>query len=322
MKIVILDSKAENPGDLSWDKISALGETVIYDRTDASDEGQIIDRIGDAGIVITNKTPISARVIDACPGMRYIGVTATGYNIIDIAAARERGIPVTNVPGYGTDSVAQFAMALLLEITSRVGHHDAAVKAGRWEKCEDFCFWDYPLIELRGKTMGIIGFGSIGRRVGELSRAFGMEVLAAGSRPCPEGERTGRYVSLDELLGRADVISLHCPLLDETRELINAETIARMKDGVILINNSRGGLINEKDLAAALESGKVRAAAVDVVSSEPIRGDNPLLHAKNCIITPHISWAPIEARQRIMDMTYENLAAFLRGESQNDVTRL
>lgn len=321
MKIVILDSKTENPGDLSWEKIESLGDTTIYDRTDVTSEDEIISRIGSAEIVITNKTPISEAVFEACPGIRYVGVTATGYNIIDITAAKKRGIPVTNVPGYGTDSVAQFAMALLLEITSRVGHHDAAVKAGRWESCPDFCFWDYPLMELRGKTIGIIGFGSIGRRVGELASAFGMRVLATGSRVCPEGEKIGSYVTLEELLSCSDVISLHCPLTDSTRELINRETISIMKPGAIIINNSRGGLINEADLAEALKSGRIYAAAVDVVSSEPIKHDNPLLNAPNCIITPHISWAPREARARIMDVTLENLKAFLRGDSLNDVTK-
>ena len=311
MKIVVLDGYTENPGDLSWDALGALGELTVYDRTDSPE--QTVERIGDSEIVVTNKTPLTRAVLEACPAIRCIAVLATGYNVVDCAAARERGIPVSNVPAYGTDAVAQFTIAMLLEICHHVAHHSDTVHAGRWERCPDFCYWDYPLIELAGKTMGIIGFGRIGRQVGRIARALGMEVLAHNPSTCPEGEAIGRYVSLEELLAASDVISLHCPLFPETAGLVNRETIAGMKDGVILLNSSRGGLVVEEDLAQALNSGKVCAAAVDVVSTEPIRGDNPLLGAKNCLITPHIAWAPLESRQRIMETTAENIRAFLDG---------
>ena len=312
MKIVVLDGYTENPGDLSWDALGTLGELTVYDRTDSPE--QTIERIGDSEIVVTNKTPLTRAVLEACPAIRYIAVLATGYNVVDCAAARERGIPVSNVPAYGTDAVAQFTIAMLLEICHHVAHHSDTVHEGRWERCSDFCYWDYPLIELAGKTMGIIGFGRIGRQVGRIARAMGMEVLAYNPSICPEGEAIGRYVSLDELLATSDVISLHCPLFPETAGLVNRETIARMKDGVILLNSSRGGLVVEEDLAQALDSGKVYAAAVDVVSTEPIRGNNPLLGAKNCLITPHIAWAPLESRQRIMETTAENIRSFLSGQ--------
>ena len=311
MKIVVLDGYTENPGDLSWDALGALGELTVYDRTDSPE--QTIERIGNSEIVVTNKTPLTRAVLEACPAIRYIAVLATGYNVVDCAAARERGIPVSNVPAYGTDAVAQFTIAMLLEICHHVAHHSDTVHEGRWERCPDFCYWDYPLVELAGKTMGIIGFGRIGRQVGRIARALGMEVLAYNPSICPEGEAIGRYVSLDELLVASDVISLHCPLFPETAGLVNRETIARMKDGVILLNSSRGGLVVEEDLAQALDSGKVYAAAVDVVSTEPIRGNNPLLGAKNCLITPHIAWAPLESRQRIMETAAENIRSFLTG---------
>lgn len=313
MKIVVLDGYTENPGDLSWDALAALGELTVYDRTSLTDEEEIRRRIGDAEVVYTNKTPLSRRVIEACPQLGMISVLATGYNVVDCAYARTRKIPVTNVPAYGTASVAQFAIALLLEICHHVARHDAAVHAGRWEQSADWCFWDTPLIELDGKAMGIIGFGNIGRQTGRIARAMGMRILAAGSRPTPEGRAIADYVSLEELLAASDVIALHCPLLPSTQGIINRETIARMKDGVILLNNSRGGLVVEQDLADALNSGKVYAAGLDVASTEPIRGDNPLLHAKNCLLTPHISWAPRESRQRIMDCAVENLRAYQAG---------
>lgn len=313
MKMTVLDGYAENPGDLSWEPLSRLGELTVYDRTGLSDPAEIIARIGEAEIVFTNKTPITEEILAACPTIRYIGVLATGYNVVDTAAARQRGIPVTNIPGYGTMAVAQFAIALLLEICGHVGEHSRAVRAGRWESCPDYCFWDYPLTELAGKTMGIIGFGRIGRQTGRIARALGMEILACNPSRCDEGMEIGTYVDLDTLLSRSDVISLHCPQTPETERLINRETIGKMKDGVILINNSRGGLVAEHDLADALNAGKIAAAGLDVVSQEPIRGDNPLLHAKNCLITPHISWAPLESRRRIMDMAAENLRAFLAG---------
>lgn len=319
MKIVVLDGYTENPGDLSWEELGKLGELTVYDRTSLTDEAEAIARIGDAEIVFTNKTPITRKVLDACPGIRFISLLATGYNCVDYAYAREKGIPVTNVPTYGTASVGQFAIALLLEICHHIGHHDASVHAGNWERCADWCYWDYPLIELDGKTMGIIGFGRIGQTTGRIARAMGMEVLAYDSHPSDAGRAIAEYVDLDALLSRSDVVALHCPLFPETEGIINRETIAKMKDGAILLNNSRGPLVVEQDLADALNAGKLAAAGLDVVSTEPIRGDNPLLKAKNCIITPHISWAPKESRQRIMDCAVSNVKAFLAGSPVNVV---
>ena len=313
MKLVILDGYTENPGDLSWDGLRAFGDLTVYDRTSLTDEDEIISRIGDAEIAITNKTPLSRRVLEACPNLKLISVLATGYNVIDCQFAREKGIPVSNVPSYGTDAVAQFAIAMLLEICHHVAHHSDAVHEGRWESNPDWCFWDYPLIELAGKTMGVIGFGRIGQATGKLAKALGMEVLAYDSFPNDSGKEIAKYVDLDTLLGASDVIALHCPLFPETEGIVNKETIAKMKDGVIILNNSRGPLVAEQDLTDALNSGKVYAAGLDVVSTEPIRGDNPLLKAKNCIITPHISWAPKESRQRIMDCTADNIRSFLAG---------
>ena len=318
MKIVVLDGYTENPGDLSWRPLEKYGELMVFDRTPYDDE-EIIRRIGDADIVFTNKCPVSRRTMDACPQMKFISVLATGYNIVDVAYAAEKGIPVSNIPSYGTDAVGQFAIALLLEICHHVQHHSNEVHRGRWSEGPDWCFWDYPLIELAGKTMGIIGFGRIGRTTGRIAKAMGMKVLATGSRPVPEGEEIAEYVSLDELLRQSDVIALHCPLFPETKGIINKDTIAKMKDGVIILNNSRGPLIVEQDLADALDSGKVYAAGLDVVSVEPIREDNPLLKAKNCLITPHISWAPKEARIRIMECSEANLRAFLDGAPINVV---
>ena len=321
MKIVVLDGYTENPGDLSWDALEKYGSLRVFDRTPYRDE-DVICNIGDADVVFTNKCPVSRRTVDSCPNLKFISVLATGYNIVDCTAAAEKGIPVSNIPAYGTDSVGQFAIALLLEICHHVQHHSDEVHRGRWSEGPDWCFWDYPLIELAGKTMGVIGFGRIGRTTGRIAKAMGMRVLAAGSRPVPEGEEIAQYVSLDVLLRESDVIALHCPLFPETRGIINRDTIARMKDGVILLNNSRGPLIVEQDLADALNSGKVRAAGLDVVSEEPIRPDNPLLTAKNCLITPHISWAPKEARVRIMECSEANLKAFLDGAPINVVNGL
>ncbi|HJA44389.1 D-2-hydroxyacid dehydrogenase [Lachnoclostridium sp. An118] len=319
MKIVVLDGYTENPGDLSWDKLREFGDLTVYDRTPVDDEEEIIRRIGDAEVVFTNKTPVSGKVIDACQGMRMISMLATGYNVVDHTYAKEKGIPVTNVPTYGTASVGQFAIALLLEICHHVGHHDRTVHEGKWESCEDWCYWDYPLIELDGKTMGVIGFGRIGQTTGRLAKALGMRVLAYDSYPNEAGKQIAEYVDLDTLLAQSDVIALHCPLFPDTEGIINKESIAKMKDGVILINNSRGPLVVEQDLADALNTGKVAAAGLDVVSTEPIKGDNPLLKAKNCIITPHISWAPKESRQRIMDCAYDNLKAYAEGKPVNVV---
>lgn len=317
MKIVILDGYTENPGDLSWEAFEKQGDLTVYPRTPAE---QIRERIKDAEIILTNKTPISRETLNACPKIRYIGVLATGYNVVDTAAAKERGIPVCNIPTYGTDAVGQFAVGLLLEICHHIGHHAQAVKEGRWASSPDWCFWDYPLIELAGKTMGIIGFGRIGQTTGRLAQALGMNVLAFDASPNPSLEHAScRFCGLDELLANSDVIALHCPLFPETEGIINRETIRKMKDGVILINNSRGPLIVEQDLADALNSGKVYAAGLDVVSTEPIRPDNPLLTAKNCLITPHISWAPKESRQRLMDIAAANLEAFLSGAPVNVV---
>lgn len=313
MKIVVLDGYTENPGDLSWTGLEQLGETTVYDRTSLTDEAEAIARIGDAELVYTNKTPITRNVLDACPKIRFLSVLSTGYNVVDCEYAREKGIPVTNVPAYGTAAVGQYAIALLLEICHHIGHHNESVHAGNWEKNADWCYWDYPLVELSGKTMGIVGFGRIGQTTGKIARAMGMKVLASGSQPSDSGRAIADYVDLDTLLSSSDVIALHCPLFPSTQGIINRDTIAKMKDGVILLNNSRGPLVVEQDLADALNSGKVAAAGLDVVSSEPIRGDNPLLQAKNCIITPHISWASKESRQRIMDCAVENTKAFLTG---------
>ena len=321
MKIVVLDGYTENPGDLSWGELEKLGQVTVYDRSSLTDEAEAIERIGDAQIVYTNKTPVTKKVIDACPNIKMISVLATGYNVVDYEYAKEKGIPVTNVPAYGTASVSQFAIALLLEICHHIGHHNKTVHDGRWENCDDWCYWDYPLIELAGKTLGIIGFGRIGQSTGRIAGAMGMKVIAFDNMPNDAGREIAEYVDLDTLLSTSDVIALHCPLFPSTQGIINKENIAKMKDGVILLNNSRGPLVVEEDLADALNSGKIAAAGLDVVSTEPIRGDNPLLKAKNCIITPHISWAPKESRQRIMDCAVENAKAFLAGAPVNVVNK-
>ena len=319
MKIVILDGYTENPGDLNWDELGKLGDLTVYDRTPVNDEAEIIRRIGDAEVVFTNKTPISKATIDACPNMKFISMLATGYNVVDYAYAHEKGIPVTNVPSYGTAAVGQFAIAMLLEICHHVAHHSETVHQGKWSKSIDWCYWDYPLIELANKTLGIIGFGRIGRQTGKIAKAMGMNVIAYDSFENDEGRAIGQYVDLDTLLATSDVIALHCPLFPETQGIINKDTIAKMKDGVIILNNSRGPLVVEQDLADALNSGKVYAAGLDVVSTEPIDPSNPLLTAKNCIITPHISWAPKESRQRIMDCAVENVKAYIAGAPINVV---
>ena len=319
MKIVILDGYTENPGDLSWEALKAFGELQVYDRTPYED-GEIARRIGEAEVVFTNKCPIRKAVIDACPHLKYISVLATGYNIVDYAYAWEKGIPVSNVPTYGTASVGQFAIALLLEICHHVAHHSEAVHAGRWEANPDWCFWDSPLIELAGKTMGIIGFGRIGHRTGQIAKALGMRVIVNDSHENPAFKAEGfAYVDRDTLYGESDVVVLHCPAFPDTVGMINKDSIAKMKDGALLVNNSRGQLVVEQDLAEALDSGKLGGAAVDVVSTEPIKGDNPLLRARNCIITPHMSWGAKEARQRIMDITVENVKAYQSGHPQNVV---
>ena len=319
MKIVVLDGYTENPGDLSWTELEKLGQLTVYDRTAYEESPLIAQRIGDAEVIVTNKTPISQQTLEQCPNLKLIAVLATGYNVIDCAAARKKGISVVNVPTYGTASVSQYSIALLLEICHHIGHHDQSVHAGNWANNADWCYWDYPLIELEGKTMGIIGFGRIGQAEGRIARALGMRVLAYDLYPSDSGRAVGEYVDLDTLYRQSDVISLHCNLTPENTRMINKDSIAKMKDGVILINNARGQLIDEQDAADALNSGKLAAAGLDVVYTEPIREDNPLLKAKNCIITPHISWAPKESRQRIMDVTAENIRAFLAGRPQNVV---
>ena len=311
MKIVVLDGYTANPGDLSWEELAQLGELTVYDR---SAPEEVAGRIAGAGIVLTNKTVLSREIMAAAKQLKYIGVLATGYNVVDIAAARELGIAVTNIPAYSTDSVAQMVFALLLEICQHVGHHSEAVHAGRWTASRDFCFWDTPLLELAGKTMGIVGYGRIGRKVAEIARCFGMEVVAWTRTP-----RDPECVSLDELLARSDVISLHCPLFPETQNLINRERIAKMKDGAILINTSRGPVVNDADLREALDSGKLYAAAADVSTIEPIPADNPLLGCRNMIFTPHIAWATHEARARLMDIAVENVRAFIGGKPVNVV---
>ena len=313
MKIVILDGYTENPGDLTWEPLEKLGQVTVYDRISYEESPEIAEKIGDAEIVVTNKTPVSRETMDRCPGIRLIAVMATGYNIVDYTYAREKGIPVVNVPSYGTQIVGQYAVSLLLEICSHIGYHSETVKAGKWEKNPDWCYWDHPMIELYGKTAGIVGLGRIGQATAKILNALNMKVIAYDAHQSPQGAELAEYVDLDTLWARSDVIFLHCQLFPETQGIINRDTIEKMKDGVILINNSRGQLVVERDLADALNSGKVYAAGLDVVSTEPIRGDNPLLRARNCIITPHISWAARESRERILDTTVENIRAFLDG---------
>lgn len=319
MKIVILDGYTENPGDLSWDVLKEFGELTVYNRVSYTESPKIAQAVGDADIVITNKTPVSRETLEKCANVKLIAVLATGYNVVDCDFARERGIPVVNVPTYGTQIVGQYAVGLLLEICSHIGHHDRSVKEGKWENHPDWCYWDYPMIELAGKTAGIIGLGKIGQTTARILGAMDMKVLAYDAFQSESGKAVAEYVELDELFAKSDVIFLHCPLFPSTAGIINRENIGKMKDGVILINNSRGQLVVEQDLADALNSGKVYAAGLDVVSTEPIRGDNPLLTAKNCIITPHISWAAKEARGRILETTAQNIRSFLDGNPVNVV---
>ena len=315
MEIVVLDGYTLNPGDLSWQELEKLGELKVYERTP---EDKIIERIGGAQAVYTNKTPITRETLKACPGIKFIGVLATGYNVVDTDAAKELGIPVCNVPTYGTAAVSQFVFALLLEICHHPWDHNLAVKKGDWTNNQDFCFWNHPLIELAGKTLGIIGYGRIGQETGKIAQALGMKVLAFDSHQNKELEcGTMEYTDLDTLFAESDVISLHCPLFPETKEIMNAKNIEKCKDGVIIINTSRGGLVAEEDMAEALKSGKVSNFAADVVSTEPIKMDNPLLLAPNTILTPHIAWAPKEARARLMGTAIGNLKAFQEGKPVN-----
>ena len=318
MKLVMLDGYTKNHGELSWERFESLGEFVNYDRT-APEHKIIVERIGDADAVFTNKVPITNAVLDACPKVKYIGVVATGYDVVDLEAARSHNVAVTNVPVYGTQAVGQTAIALLLEICQHVGDHSKAVREGRWANCPDFCFWDYPLIELAGKTMGVIGFGRIGQVTGKIAKAMDMKVIAHDEYPNDSGALIAEYVPLETLLRDSDVVALHCPLLPSTRGIINKTNIDKMKDGVIIINNARGPLVVDQDLADALNKGKVYAAGIDVASKEPINADNPLLTAKNCFITPHISGACTESRKRLLEITADNFASFLEGKKVNRV---
>ncbi len=319
MKIVVLDGYTMTDGDLSWDALAALGEFVIYDRTP---DDLIIERMKGAECVITNKTALSKEIIESSPDLKYIGVLATGYNIVDIEAAREANVVVSNVPNYSTDSVAQFVFALLLDICHKVALHNQTVKDGEWQNCADFCYWKSPLIELAGKTMGLIGYGKIGRRTAEIAKSFGMNVIAYHHRT-PEGECENGvdFVSLDTLYKKADIISLHVPLFPETKGMIDKTAIEKMKDGAIIINTSRGALLDEQAVADALNTGKLAYFAADVVAVEPITADNPLLFAKNTVLTPHIAWAPFEARERLMNITVENVKQFLAGTPINWVNQ-
>lgn len=317
MRIVVLDGYTLNPGDLSWSGIANFGELTVFDRTSPE---QIAERLAGAEIVFTNKTPLTREHFAANPQLRFVGILATGYNVVDIAAARERRIPVCNIPTYGTMAVAQFAAALMLELCHRIGRHAESVQAEEWSRRSDFCYWLNPLIELDGKVLGVIGFGRIGQALGRIAQALGMKVLAVDEYPNKQLESASlHYATLDELYAKADVISLHCPLFDNNKGMINRNAINKMKPGVLIVNTSRGPLINESDLADALKAGRVGGAAVDVLSSEPPRPDNPLLSAPNCIVTPHIAWATKEARSRLMDIAADNLAAFVGGAPKNVV---
>ena len=317
MHIVVLDGHTLNPGDLTWDALKQLGSCVIHDRTPPE---LVVERALEADVALTNKTVLSRESIAALSRLKYIGVLATGYNVVDIAAAKERGILVTNVPDYGTPSVAQHTIALLLELTQQAGHHAQTVRNGRWVRSPDFCYWDSPLVELQGLTFGLIGFGKIGRAVARLADAFGMKVIVhSRSRPTPSPERF-EFVSLDELLSRGDVVSLHCPLTAENRQFINRQRLAQMKPGAFLLNTSRGPLLDESAVAEALNSGRLAGAGMDVLSVEPPKADNPLLGARNCLITPHIAWATRAARSRLMDIAIENVRAFHAGRPRNVVS--
>lgn len=311
MKIVVLDGEILNPGDISWEGFKELGDFKLYDKVtfDLDKRDLLIEKIGDAEVIIINKTPIDRRIIEAAPNLKYIGILATGYNNVDLGAARENDIVVTNTPAYGTDAVAQMVFALLLELTNQVSYHDRQVKKGEWQRRDQWCFWDKSLTELKDKTMGIIGYGRIGRKVEQIARAFDMEVLSTSST----------HENLEEIFKKSDVISLNAPLNEGTRGIINKDSIGKMKDGVFIINTARGGLVVEEDLRQALDSGKVAGAGIDTVSVEPIDEDNPLLHAKNIIITPHIAWAPLETRERLMAIAVKNLKSFLEGQVINKV---
>lgn len=319
MKIVVLDGYALNPGDLSWQGFEELGEVTVYDRTSYTDKQEIIDRIGDAEAILTNKTPITADVLKACPQLTYIGVLATGYNVVDLAAAKEQGITVTNIPSYSTNAVAQATFALLLEVTNQVGHHNCSVHQGDWQTSKDFSYWQTPLMELAGKTIGLIGYGAIAQAVATIAHAFQLKVIYFNHRPKPAQANWAKQVSLAELYQEADIISLHVPQFPETEKMIDRTALAQMKSSAILINTARGGLIDEAAVAEALQTGQIAALAADVVSKEPIAADNPLLQAPNCYLTPHIAWAPVETRRRLMGIAVANLSGFKAGTPQNVV---
>lgn len=314
MKIVVLDGYALNPGDLSWEALRQFGSVNVYDRTP---EDQIPIRARGADAILTNKSPLSAQTLAQLPGLRYIGVLATGFNIVNIDKANELGITVTNIPAYGTASVAQFAIALLLELCHHIGLHSEAVRQGEWSRCADWCFWKTPLIELAGKTLGIVGFGRIGRQTGAIAAGMGMRIIANSGKPREVSNPNLRLVPLDELLRQADVVSLHCPLSLENKGMMHMQRFQQMKSTALLVNTSRGALIVDRDLADALNSGIIAGAALDVLSLEPPLGSNPLLTARNCIVTPHIAWATREARARLMDCAVENLKGFLEGTVRN-----
>ncbi|MGL1886545.1 MAG: D-2-hydroxyacid dehydrogenase [Reichenbachiella sp.] len=320
MKIVILDGYTANPGDLSWTALEAIGAVKVIDRT-SKDHQSIIDAIGNAEAILTNKTPLPKEVLTQTSSVKYIGVLATGYNIVDTTAAADLGITVTNIPDYSSQSVAQFTLGLLLELCHHIGDHNQSVKNGDWENSKDFSYWNSPLIELAGKTLGIIGMGTIGQATTKIAQAFGLNILFSTRTPKPELENEScKAVSLDKLFAQSDFISLHCPLTPDTQHLINKDSIDKMKEGVMIINTSRGPLVHEQDLSDALNAGKVAAAAVDVVSVEPIDPNNPLLKANNCIITPHIAWAPKEARQRLIQIATDNLKAYQDNKPVNVVS--
>ena len=316
MKIVILDGYTLNPGDLDWAPLKELGSCIIHPRTDVE---QIVDRAHDAEIILTNKTVLSADTLALLPTVKYIGVLATGVNIVDLEAAKKHDIIVTNVPGYSTQSVAQMVFALLLEMTQHVGHHAGMVKQGDWVSCADFSFRDRPLIELAGKTLGVVGYGQIGQQVAQIASAFGMQVLVQTAHPEKYQETEFEFVDIDKLFSDSDIISLNCPLTEETRTLVDTAHLARVKQGALLINTGRGQLINEEAVAEALEEGYLGGYATDVLSQEPPAEDNPLFSAPNCLITPHIAWATAEARQRLLDIVVANIVAFQNGDPQNRV---
>ena len=318
MKIVVLDGYGLNPGDLSWDAVSQLGELTVYDRTSSE---EVIERSAGAEAILTNKTVITAEIMEALPDLKYIGVLATGYNVVNIDAAREKGIVVTNIPAYSTPSVAQMVFAHILNIAQQVQHHSEEVRKGRWTNNADFCFWDTPLIELREKKIGLVGLGHTGFNTARIAIGFGMQVTAYTSKSSLQLPPEIKKRTLDELFSECDIVSLHCPLTDETKELVNAERLRLMKPTAILINTGRGPLVNEQDLADALNAGKLYAAGLDVLSSEPPKADNPLLTARNCYITPHIAWASLEARTRLMDILVENIKALQAGKPVNNVAQ-